>query len=144
MGTQQLLLLVLTVIIVGISITLAVTMFNHHFFNENKQAMLTELANYKSILMQYWKTSTNMGGAGQTLSNVTIDKIAPYLGFSYLNPYNMQSENGELRVISASGTEVVLMGLGIATKNNVRPLITYKVNLTNGYSQSTVGSAVSF
>lgn len=144
MGTQQILLIVLAVIIVGVAIAVGVTMFNNQSYNSNKQAVSAELTNYSTVLMQYWKTPASMGGAGQVVGNVTVAKTAVYLGFSNADPYNFTTENGEFRVTGVDGTVVTIKGLGKEQKGGSKPLISTAVDLSNSDITTTVGSASSF
>jgi len=64
MGTQQLLLIVLGVIIVGIAIAVGITIFNNQSYNSNMQAVASELSHYGSMVIQWWKTPRAQGGAG--------------------------------------------------------------------------------
>ncbi|NIS38712.1 hypothetical protein GWN26_11755, partial [Candidatus Saccharibacteria bacterium] len=48
MGQQQLLLIVLSVIIVGVAIAVGVNMFQSSAVDANRQAMITDLVNYSA------------------------------------------------------------------------------------------------
>ena len=52
MGTQQLLLIVLGVIIVGIAIAVGITIFNNQAYNANQQAVSQELNTLGSQIIQ--------------------------------------------------------------------------------------------
>jgi hypothetical protein len=144
MGTQQILLIVLAVIIVGVAIAVGVTMFNNQAYNSNKQSVSSELTNYATVLLQYWKTPASMGGAGTVVGNVTIAKAATYLGFSTADPYNFTSDNGEFRVTGVEGTVVTMKGLGKEQKGGNKPLISTTVDLSNSDITTTIGSASGF
>jgi hypothetical protein len=144
MGTQQILLIILGVIIVGVAIAVSFTMFGNQAYNSNKQAISSELTGYASVLFQYWKTPVSMGGAGAKIAVVTIPKAAKYLGFSDLEPYNVTTENGEFRVFSLEGTVITLKGLGKEVKGGLKPLISMSVDLSNSGITTTIGSAAGF
>lgn len=85
MGTQQILLIVLSVIIVGIAVVVGIMMFNAQAYNANKQAIASENTTYGSMIVQWWKTPVSQGGAGQDETNTTvftIPNIAAYIGFA--------------------------------------------------------------
>ncbi len=144
MGTQQILLIVLGVIIVGVAIAVGITMFNNQSYNSNKQAVSSELTNYATLLIQYWKTPASLGGAGGRIGNVTVAKTAVYLGFKESEPYNFVSDNGEFRVTGVNGTIVTMKGLGKEQKGNNKPLVSTAVDLSNSDITTTVGSATGF
>jgi hypothetical protein len=64
MGTQQILLIVLSVIIVGIAVAVGITMFNAQSINSARQAIISDMNNFASQAQSYWKTPVPMGGAG--------------------------------------------------------------------------------
>ncbi len=146
MGTQQILLIVLAVIIVGVAIAVGVTLFITQAYNNNQQACASELQNnYCTISIQYYKTPKSQGGAGQDSTEVTVEKVATFLGFlgpnhSLMNP----SDNGEFRVTNASGTTVTLKALGKELKAGKHPLITSVISLSTGTVVSNVSAATSF
>lgn len=146
MGTQQILLIVLAVITIGLAIVVGINLFINQAYNNNKQACASELQNnYCTLSIQYFKMPKGQGGAGQDSTEVTVAKVAAYLGFhgpnySLLNP----SDNGEFRVTEASGTFVTLKALGAEQKAGKYPLITSVINLKTGRITSSVTAATSF
>ena len=143
MGTQQILLIVLSVIIVGVAIAVGITMFSNQAYNGNQQAVASELQNYGSQAIQYYKTPTSQGGAGQDSTNVTVAKVATFLGFTGANN-SLASDNGEFRVMAVSGTTVTLKGKGVELKAAKNPLITTTVSLAAGTITSSVSSGTAF
>jgi hypothetical protein len=143
MGTQQILLIVLSVIIVGVAIAVGITMFSNQAYNSNQQAVAGELQNYGSQAIQYYKTPVSQGGAGQDSTNVTVTKVATFLGFTGTNN-SLTSDNGEFRVTAVSGTTVTLKGLGKELKSAKYPLVTTTVSLAAGTITSSVSSGATF
>jgi hypothetical protein len=66
MGTQQILLIVLSVIIVGVAVAVGITMFATQATNSNRQALVGELQHFGAAAMQYYKTPAGQGGGGGT------------------------------------------------------------------------------
>ncbi|MGC9337882.1 MAG: hypothetical protein ACP5EQ_07300 [Candidatus Cloacimonadia bacterium] len=64
MGTQQILLIVLSVIIVGAAIAVGITMFTTQAVNSARQAVLMDMNNFAAQALQYYRTPTSLGGAG--------------------------------------------------------------------------------
>ncbi|MEJ2050038.1 MAG: hypothetical protein P8Y60_09420, partial [Calditrichota bacterium] len=62
MGQQQLLLIVLGIIIVGIAIAVGVNMFQSSAVETNRQAMISDLANLAAKAQRYYRTPTELGG----------------------------------------------------------------------------------
>ncbi len=141
MGTQQILLIVLSVIIVGVAIAVGITMFSNQAYNSNQQAVSGELQNYGSQVIQYYKTPTSQGGAGQSTTGVTAATIATFIGFDP-TALTLTTDNGTFKVAyTAAATTVTLYGLGKEAKSSKYPLVTTTVNLTNSSITSVVSSA---
>ena len=62
MGQQQLLLIILGVIIVGIAIAVGITMFSAQAISSNKDAILADINNLGADAFQYKIRPTAMGG----------------------------------------------------------------------------------
>jgi hypothetical protein len=143
MGTQQILLIVLSVIIVGVAIAVGITMFSNQAYNANQQAVSGELQNYASQVIQFYKTPTSQGGAGQDSTNVSTTNVATFIGFTGTSS-SLTTDNGEFRVTGASGNTVTLKGLGKELKSAKYPLVTTTVSLAAGTISSTVSSGTGF
>ena len=71
MGTQQILLIVLSVIIVGVAIAVGITMFSNQAYNSNQTALSGELQHYAAQVVSYYKTPIAQGGCGIIASNLS-------------------------------------------------------------------------
>jgi hypothetical protein len=143
MGTQQILLIVLGVIIVGVAVAVGISMFGNQAYNSNKQAVAAELTDYAAQVLQFWKTPASMGGAGGVITNVTVAKTASYIGFTGASS-SITTDNGEFRVTAVDGNVVTLKGLGKENKSNSFPYVTTTVDLSNSAIATTIGTASSF
>jgi len=72
MGQQQLLLIVLGVIIVGIAIVVGINMFSASAVQANVDAISADLTNIAANAQQYWRKPTELGGGGRSFLNWTI------------------------------------------------------------------------
>jgi hypothetical protein len=140
MGTQQLLLIVLGVIIVGVAIAVGIGMFQSQAYNSNKQALSVEMLNYATYVLQFWKTPRSMGGAGQVVANLETTACANYIGFSDAE-MSTSSENGEFRLISIVGSVVTLKALGREKRDDEFPVVTVVVDVTTGQITTDVSTA---
>ena len=66
MGQQQLLLIVLGVIIVGIAIVVGINLFNANATSSNRDAVIADLNNLGAMANQYYMKPAAMGGGGNT------------------------------------------------------------------------------
>jgi len=72
MGQQQLLLIVLGVIIVGIAVVVGINVFTASSLEANKSALISDLQTIGSMAQQYYRKPAAMGGGGNTFTNWTV------------------------------------------------------------------------
>jgi len=72
MGQQQLLLIILGVIIVGIAIAVGLNMMTQQNIDANRQAIITDMNTIAAKAALYWKTPAQMGGGGNAFTGFTI------------------------------------------------------------------------
>jgi hypothetical protein len=108
MGQQQLLLIVLSVIIVGIAVVVGINMFNDQAAGSNLDAINADLMNLASRAQQHWRRPVSMGGGGHSFELLT----ATPAGLAYLTT-QPSNENG-IYSISTPGnaTNVTIQGIG--------------------------------
>lgn len=66
MGQQQLLLIVLGVIIVGIAVVVGINMFRASSANANQEALVSDLTNLASMAQQHYRKPAALGGGNRT------------------------------------------------------------------------------
>ena len=72
MGQQQLLLIVLGVIVVGIAVVVGINLFNANATSANRDGVISDLNNLSAMGQQYYKKPTSMGGGGNSFTGWTI------------------------------------------------------------------------
>jgi hypothetical protein len=72
MGQQQLLLIVLGVIIVGIAVVVGINLFNANAEESNKDGIVSDATNLGAMAQQFYKKPTSMGGGSNTFTGWTI------------------------------------------------------------------------
>jgi hypothetical protein len=146
MGTQQLLLIVLGVIIVGVAIAVGITIFNNQAYNANANALASEAANYAATVLQYWKTPESQGGAGRNMANMGSTDIGAFVGFSNdgeATDDQTTTDNGTFAVVGSTtdGANITIYGLGTEKKGANFPLVTTTITLDPGTVASTITGA---
>ncbi len=68
MGQQQLLLIVLGVIIVGIAVVVGINLFNANAEESTKDGVVSDCTNLGAMAQQYYKKPTSMGGGGNSFT----------------------------------------------------------------------------
>jgi len=132
MGTQQILLIVLSVIIVGVAIAVGITMFRNQAVNSNAQQLAAEATNIRNEIVQWYKTPADQGGAGRVVTDTNIPVLYTRVdanGTGLINKPNI----GTFQVyIAAADTAVTIGALGVEKKGNNLPTFVVDFNLASG------------
>lgn len=130
MGTQQILLIVLSVIIVGAAIAVGIQMFNAQAYSANKSAIAADAQSFASQVVQYYKTPTSQGGAGGSVAAGMEDEIGEFIGWGADRTKN---DSGEYIIeVAATDTTVTIYGLGTEVKGENRPAVRTIVKVATG------------
>jgi hypothetical protein len=70
MGQQQLLLIILGVIVVGIAVAVGITMFSDSAISANRDALTNDLVNLAARAQQYYRRPVSLGGGGNSFTNL--------------------------------------------------------------------------
>ncbi len=101
MGQQQLLLIVLGVIVVGIAVVVGINLFNANAVSSNRDGVVSDLNNLGAMAQQYYKKPTSMGGGGNTFTGWALPtELDTTANGSYTATINAQSVT-----IVGTGTE---------------------------------------
>ncbi len=108
MGQQQLLLIVLSVIIVGVAIAVGVTQFRSSAVDSNRQAVIGDLVNLAAKAQRYFRTPEQLGGGGQDFIKFDLSSIES----SNANGTYIISDS------TANTTTIEIQGTGTETGND--------------------------
>ena len=127
MGQQQLLLIILGVIVVGIAVAVGITMFSDSAISANRDALTNDLVNLASRAQQFYRRPTSLGGGGNSFALLT----ATAAGMKFLTN-NSSNANGSYSILVAgSGTgtaaTVTLQGIGTEVLNGSAVEVQVKV-----------------
>ena len=110
MGQQQLLLIVLITIIIGIASLVAVTTFDSAAQSANRDGLTIDVTTLASSAQDYFLRPEPLGGGGRTYDGFMIQgKLLPVKGISSDGLFT-ETENGTLEVVSASGGALSIIG----------------------------------
>lgn len=99
MGQQQLLLIVLGVIIVGIAVVVGINVFTASSFQANQDAVVSDCTNLAAMAQQYYRKPVALGWGGNTFTGWTI-------------PANLDSTANGTYKAEVNPQKVVLTGTG--------------------------------
>jgi hypothetical protein len=115
MGQQQLLLVILGTIIVGIAISVAVLMFNDQASATNRDEVVADLAHLGSLAQAYYRKPRILGGGGGTFDGLTIRTLTS-------SPANPRNLNGTYTLepdpVGGSPSYVTIRGVGTESGNS--------------------------
>lgn len=120
MGQQQLLLIILGVIVVGIAVAVGITMFQDGAGSANRDAVVSDLMNLASRAQQYYRRPSSTGGGGNTFNGLTMAELTA-------KPTN---SNGVYTLATGgSATSVVINGTGVEKGNDATSGISMSVTV---------------
>ena len=143
MGTQQILLIVLSVIIVGAAIAVGISMFNSQSYSASKSAIAADAQSFATQIVQYYKTPESQGGAGATLATGDEVKIANFIGWGSTESGGtttaniMDNDNGEYKIIVTNSTQVDVLGLSREDNGTSKPAIWTTITFPEGKIEGT-------
>ena len=114
MGQQQLLLVILVTIIIGIATIIALNIAGTAAEQANRDAVRQDLSNAASYVQSIWERPNLMGGASRRFTNLDEEIILQYLNIpaTEYQPGDTEAtnENGTYRVQIESDTELIIIG----------------------------------
>lgn len=152
MGTQQILLIVLSVIIVGAAIAVGIEMFNAQSYSANRSALAADAQLYGTMVIQYYKMPVSLGGAGQNFMSNSASKedaakkIGNYIGWSIDDPvYDngadvLENENGifVLTVSDDDDNVVYITAYGNEVRSDKRTKVVSMITFPGGNIEASV------
>ncbi len=126
MGQQQLLLIVLGVIVVGIAITMGIVLFRQHAIDSKRAIVTNECVSMAEMAIGYYKKPKSFGGGGNSFTGWQVPKELELTatGTYYADVYS------DSVVIIGTGNEVVTGTDSIKIKTSVYPEF-YKTTILN-------------
>jgi Tfp pilus assembly protein PilE len=107
MGQQQLLLIILGVIVVGIAVAVGITMFSDSAISANRDALTNDLVNLASRAQQYYRRPTSLGGGGNVFTNLALQNLTN----------SSSNANGVYSLTAVTATQVTIDAYGTEQVN---------------------------
>lgn len=105
MGQQQLLLIVLGVIIVGIAVVVGINVFTASSSQANRDGVIADLTNLASLAQQHYRKPTALGGGGNAFTGWTV-------------PAALDTTGNGTYTVTVAAQSVTLVGTGNEKGNN--------------------------
>ncbi|MCF7859299.1 MAG: hypothetical protein K9N07_08280 [Candidatus Cloacimonetes bacterium] len=115
MGYQQILMLVLGVIIIGLSAAVGLSMFTNEMKKINRQSIISDMNIFAGVANAYYKAPSNLGGGNREWD---VDNLGMWFGYNYNDENNSISNDNGVYIFSASGDLLTIIGTGTSVGNN--------------------------
>lgn len=113
MGQQQLLLIILGLVVVGIAVIVGITMFHDNAISANRDAVTNDLVGLGARAQQYFRRPVAVGGGGTSFLGLTMAKLtANVTSNQWVNPNGSYEIDG-----TPTATEVTFKGIGFEKSN---------------------------
>jgi Tfp pilus assembly protein PilE len=111
MGQQQLLLIVLGVIVVGIAVVVGINLFNANAVSSNRDAVVSDLNNLGAMAQQHYKKPASMGGGANAFNTANS-------GTAWTIPTQLDTTANGTYTATVNAQSVVIVGTGTEKGNN--------------------------
>ena len=110
MGQQQLLLIILGLIIIGVAVVVGIGMFQDNSIEHNRSLMIADLKILGTKAVHYYSRPMTMGGGNKSFVGLTADSAG--IGWLAGTKYT-DNNNGTYSIkVAGTSTQVVLHGIG--------------------------------
>jgi len=124
MGQQQLLLVILVTIIIGVATIIALNIAGKGADQANRDAVRQDLSAAASYVQSIWERPSLMGGANRKFTELDEEIILQYLNIpaTEYQPGDTEAtnDNGTYRVEIESDTELIIIGEPDSGPPNIR------------------------
>jgi hypothetical protein len=126
MGQQQLLLIVLGVIVVGIAVVVGINLFNANAVSTNRDGVVSDLNTLGAMAQQHLKKPLSMGGGGQTFTGAGATPPQPFEIPVQLDT----TANGTYAINSITDNQVIIDGFGTEAGDDGSTVIHHQATIT--------------
>jgi hypothetical protein len=137
MGQQQLLLIILGVIVVGIAVAVGITMFQDNAVSANRDAVVNDLVNLSARAQQFYRRPSSLGGGQNSFLGLNTNGISKLVNVP-TSATSWTNSNGTYNVVSATDSNVIVKGTGTEVGNDG----TAKVSVTMTIKATTTITTV--
>lgn len=140
MGQQQLLLVILVTILVGIATVVALRVFGNSNRNANVDAVRQDMLTIAASAQGWYIKPTMMGGGNSSFDGMTFKDISFPADSIYSDMLTASNMNGTYTIVSENGSNFVLEGTPSTNSGYSAGTKGAGTGLNGGYLQVTVGN----
>jgi len=143
MGQQQLLLIVLTVIVVGISVAVGIQIFRGSAQESNRGNLISYCVTYASRAQLYFRTSREFGGGAQNFDKFHLSPYDTSNGYGAYSvtataPSGANPVPGNVTEVTGSSGTIYVVGTGVETGDDGSNPVKAYVRVTSDSLQTIV------
>ena len=124
MGTQQLLLIVLGVIIVGIAVVVGIGIFGNNSQQANADAVLQDCLRVAANAQGYYRKPAMLGGGGKSFVGLTLAKCGWKTTSNQNGSYALSSVAAGSFIVTGSGNQNTSVVITVYPDSSATPTIT--------------------
>lgn len=118
MGSQQLLLIILGMVVIGIAVVVGISLFNDHASATNRDAVANDLVHASSIAQMYRKKPMSQGGGGGS-----------FIGFDLRTAIKALQNNNGIFTVTGTVTDSLIVIEGTGTQPGYDNALPVKVSI---------------
>ncbi|MFN3597831.1 MAG: hypothetical protein ACK41D_11240 [Rubricoccaceae bacterium] len=122
MGQQQLLLLVLGIVIVGLAVVVGIQAFGENQKKANADAIVNDVIRIASDAQAWNLKPTAFGGGNNTFTGVDLQKLG-YTATGSGAAMNYNNLNGDFRITAVAPGSITIVGCNAARGNRVQAVV---------------------
>ena len=129
MGAQQILLLILSIIIIGTTIIVGITLYKDQAYTANKTALVAEAKNYGNKVIRYYKDLASQNNDNLPGAAVDTTMLKKYLGWAN---NIITTDAGTFKITAVSDSAIIITGYAKAQKKGKNPKVVVTVTFPEG------------
>ena len=129
MGAQQILLLILSIIIIGTTIIVGITLYKDQAYTANKTALVAEAKNYGNKVIRYCKDLASQNNDNLPGAAVDTTMLKKYLGWEN---NIITTDAGTFKITAVSDSAIIITGYAKAQKKDKSPKVVVTVTFPEG------------
>ncbi|MDP8209361.1 MAG: hypothetical protein P9M05_01015 [Candidatus Stygibacter australis] len=115
MGTNQIMLVILSVVLVAVGTALGIFIFQNQSQNTNRQLLVTDLNFLGTEALRFWRTPVSMGGGAPTITTEDQAQLEFYLHWS---GNTTTTASGTYSVLANDDGTINVTGIGTEIGND--------------------------
>jgi hypothetical protein len=115
LGTHQIMLVILSVVLIGVAVALGIFIFQNQSQNTNRQLLVNDLNFLGTEALRFWRTPPSMGGGAPDITEEDQEKLEFYLHWA---GNTNQTASGSYTIQAFNDGTIIVVGIGTEVGND--------------------------